>query len=125
MTGQWFSLDNLVSSTNKTDSHDITEILLKVALNTITITNLFKSFTIVYLMLMSNVKGTDPFTFRGGRCNLFLEPDLFFTPSKTQIRFVDVKNIHAYFFFKTYQHFLLKTSGLIINLLPLSGKMSH
>jgi hypothetical protein len=28
----------LVSSTNKTDLHDITEILLKVALNTITIT---------------------------------------------------------------------------------------
>ena len=31
-TGLWFSL---VSSTNKTDRHDITEILLKVALNTI------------------------------------------------------------------------------------------
>jgi hypothetical protein len=31
-TGQWFSS---VSSTNKTDSHDLTEILLKVALNTI------------------------------------------------------------------------------------------
>jgi hypothetical protein len=28
----------MVSSTNKTDSHDITEILLKVALNTITLT---------------------------------------------------------------------------------------
>jgi hypothetical protein len=34
-TGRWFSLGILVSSTNKTDSHDITEILLKVALNTI------------------------------------------------------------------------------------------
>jgi hypothetical protein len=32
--GLWFSL---VSSTNKTDRHDIAEILLKVALNTITI----------------------------------------------------------------------------------------
>jgi hypothetical protein len=30
-----FSPGTLVSSTNKTDSHDITEILLKVALNTI------------------------------------------------------------------------------------------
>jgi hypothetical protein len=30
-----FSLDPPVSSTNKTDCHDITEILLKVALNTI------------------------------------------------------------------------------------------
>jgi hypothetical protein len=34
-TGWWFSLGTLVSSTNKTDCHDITEILLKVALNTI------------------------------------------------------------------------------------------
>jgi len=33
--GQWFSP---VSSNNKTDRHDITEILLKVALNTITLT---------------------------------------------------------------------------------------
>ena len=32
---QWFSPGTLVSSTNKTDHHDITEILLKVALNTI------------------------------------------------------------------------------------------
>jgi hypothetical protein len=35
-TGRWFSP---VSSTNKTDSHDMTEILLKVALNTIKQTN--------------------------------------------------------------------------------------
>ena len=34
MTDRWFSPCSLVSSTNKTDSHDITEILLKVALNT-------------------------------------------------------------------------------------------
>jgi len=34
-TDQWFSPGNPVYSTNKTDSHDITEILLKVALNTI------------------------------------------------------------------------------------------
>ena len=33
-TGRWFSPGPLVSSTNKTDRHDITEILLKVALNT-------------------------------------------------------------------------------------------
>ena len=30
--GQWFSLVTPVSSTNKTDGHDITEMLLKVAL---------------------------------------------------------------------------------------------
>jgi cobalamin-dependent methionine synthase I len=34
-TGQWFSSGPLVSSTIKTDRHDITEILLKVVLNTI------------------------------------------------------------------------------------------
>ena len=33
-TGRWNSLGHLISSTNTTDSHDITEILLKVALNT-------------------------------------------------------------------------------------------
>jgi len=35
-TGGWFSSGTSVSSTNKTDRHDITEILLKVVLNTIT-----------------------------------------------------------------------------------------
>jgi len=35
VTGQWFSPGTPVSSTNKTDNHDITEILLKVALNTL------------------------------------------------------------------------------------------
>jgi hypothetical protein len=35
----WFSPDLPVSSTNKTDHHDIAEILLKVALNTIKQTN--------------------------------------------------------------------------------------
>ena len=34
--GQWFSTCTPVSSTNKTERHDITELLLKVALNTIT-----------------------------------------------------------------------------------------
>jgi len=33
----WLSLDTPASSTNKTDRHDITEILLKVAFNAITI----------------------------------------------------------------------------------------
>ena len=36
-TGQWFSPGTPVSSTNKTDRHNITEILLKVALNSITL----------------------------------------------------------------------------------------
>jgi hypothetical protein len=33
--GRWFSPDISVSSTNKTDIHNINELLLKVALNTI------------------------------------------------------------------------------------------
>jgi hypothetical protein len=36
--GWWFSPETPVSFTNKTDRHDIAEILLKMALNTITIT---------------------------------------------------------------------------------------
>jgi hypothetical protein len=35
VAGQWFSPGTPVSFTNKTDCHNITEILLKVALNTI------------------------------------------------------------------------------------------
>jgi hypothetical protein len=42
-TGQWFSP---VSSTNKTDRHDITETLLKVALNTINSTNVTSCYQI-------------------------------------------------------------------------------
>ena len=39
--GRWFSLDTPISSINKTDRHDITEVLLKVALNAITLTLIF------------------------------------------------------------------------------------
>ena len=38
VTGRWFSLGTPLSSTNKTDHHDITEILLEEAFNTITLT---------------------------------------------------------------------------------------
>jgi hypothetical protein len=38
VAGRWFSPGSLVFSTNKTDGHDITAILLKVVLNTITLT---------------------------------------------------------------------------------------
>ena len=47
--GWWFSLGTPVSSINKTDRHDINEILLKVALNTIKQTKhgkMMKSFAI-------------------------------------------------------------------------------
>jgi len=39
MTGQWFTLGTPVSTTNKTDLHDIAKILLKVALNSIILTH--------------------------------------------------------------------------------------
>ena len=45
-TGQWFSTGTLVSSTNKTNCHDMAEILLKVALNTINQPNQTKFFMI-------------------------------------------------------------------------------
>jgi hypothetical protein len=45
MVSLWFSLSTPVSSTNKTDRHDITELLLKVALNTITL------FMAIYIMV--------------------------------------------------------------------------
>jgi hypothetical protein len=40
MAGRWFSPGTPVSSTNKTDRYDIAEILLKVKLNTLTLTQL-------------------------------------------------------------------------------------
>ena len=38
MAGRWFSTNTPVSSTNKTDLNGLSEILLKVVLNTITLT---------------------------------------------------------------------------------------
>ena len=55
-SGQWFFKGTLVSSTNKTDYHDITEILLNVALNSITLTlfNSVKTVTIHIFGILSN-----------------------------------------------------------------------
>ena len=51
-TGWWFSPGTPVSSTNKTDHHDITEILLKVALNTVTLALLrYNLFDLLNLLL--------------------------------------------------------------------------
>jgi hypothetical protein len=44
VTGWWFSPGTPVCSTNKTDSYDITEILLKVALSTFKQTNDMQSW---------------------------------------------------------------------------------
>ena len=50
-TGRWFSLGPPVSSTNKTDRHDITVILLKVALNTIKPNHLGKTRIPIYRIM--------------------------------------------------------------------------
>ena len=49
MVVQWFSLDTPISPTNKTDFHDITEILLKVGLNTLTLTRKLNATLLVNL----------------------------------------------------------------------------
>ena len=46
--GRWFSPGTLVSSLNKTDSHDITEMWLKVALSTIPISSPHQARHITY-----------------------------------------------------------------------------
>jgi hypothetical protein len=48
-TGRWFSPGTLFSSTNKIDRHNITEILLKVVLNTINLNLKLKSIRIIWL----------------------------------------------------------------------------
>ena len=60
-TGRWFSLGTPVSSTNKTDRHDITEMLLKVALIIIKPTKPMSAFKVVpnflylFLICLSNM----------------------------------------------------------------------
>jgi hypothetical protein len=49
-SGRWFSTSAQVSSTNITDRHDITEILLKVALNTIILTQ--TDFLLIILLVV-------------------------------------------------------------------------
>jgi hypothetical protein len=55
MAGQWFSPGTPVSSTNKTDCHDITEILLKVALNTITLTQWRQTIKQLYSYILISI----------------------------------------------------------------------
>ena len=49
--GRWFSTGTPISSTNKTDCLDIIEILLKVVLNTITLTSLCQYLYHIYSLL--------------------------------------------------------------------------
>ena len=54
VTGQWFSPGPPVFSTNKSDPHDIAEILLKVALNTIKLTTQLTDIRIMVATLNLN-----------------------------------------------------------------------
>jgi hypothetical protein len=56
-TRRWFSLSTPVSSTNKTDRHDITEILLKVALNIISLKTINQPYFAKRLPLVIGVMG--------------------------------------------------------------------
>jgi len=47
----WFSLGPLIFSTNKTDRHNITEILLEVALDTIKQTNIYTLFSSIVIFV--------------------------------------------------------------------------
>jgi hypothetical protein len=53
-TDQWFSPGPPVSSSNKTDHHDITEIMLKVLLNTITPNPLCSTLMVLQLHVYNN-----------------------------------------------------------------------
>jgi hypothetical protein len=53
--GLWFSLGIPVSTTNNTDCHDIMEILLKVSLNTLTLTLIKEAWLhILVILFLSN-----------------------------------------------------------------------
>ena len=54
--GRWFSPCILVSSTNKADHHDITEIVLKVALNTTKQTTKESCIVLYLCLLHDNIK---------------------------------------------------------------------
>ena len=53
---RWFSPGTPISSNNKTDRHDITEILLKVALNTITLTLFQDHITLCIVVFLASYK---------------------------------------------------------------------
>ena len=90
----WFSMGTLVSSTNETDCHDITEILLNVALNTITLT--------LYL----NEKNCIESEYYVNICKLFLV-------LKQKIEKLEVQKIYIYINDYIYK-VKIYTSGFIV-----------
>ena len=57
MKGRWFTPGTPVSSTNKTDRQNITKILLKVALNTMTLTLKNHSTNVGFLITVTMLEG--------------------------------------------------------------------
>jgi hypothetical protein len=57
-TVRWFSPDTPVSSSNKADRHDITEILVNVALNTMTLTHktILNNVLFFYLLILFGIR---------------------------------------------------------------------
>ena len=76
----WFSPSTLVSSTNKTDRHNITEILLKVALNTITLIQYCFGFLSIEDRDQQIV--SDFYVFLGGKTYLFCLASISVHPSE-------------------------------------------
>ena len=50
MTGRWLSLGTPVSSTNKTERHDITEILLKVEILILILTTFSQGYVFDFIL---------------------------------------------------------------------------
>ena len=86
-TGRWFSSGTSVSSTNKTDLHDITEILLKVALNTNKQTN---KYIVVFFCLFSDLRWevNVPFCWYWWMCSQF---KLYFIKQYIYSELIDTK----------------------------------
>jgi hypothetical protein len=76
VTGRWLSPSTAVSSTNKTDRHDIAEMLLKVTSNTTTLTLIIRSSLIMYdvhghlfrSLILKNIQTTSE---KHTGCNIF------------------------------------------------------
>jgi hypothetical protein len=54
-TGLWFSPETPISSTNKTERHDVTEILFNMALNTIKQTNKHSNIVSYFILFSMNM----------------------------------------------------------------------
>jgi len=87
VTGLWFFPGTLVSSTNKTNCHDIAEILLKVALNTITI--IITMFSHIYIFTV------DVLVLQRQRMRKVLRHSLQATPQELILKIVSTYGLNS------------------------------